>query len=65
MSYSPRDKTMQQADFDALRQTLHAAARNMSREQIIELADDLFDYSRARRELRSWRSQLDRSARSN
>lgn len=50
-----REKIMSQADFEALRETLYAAAGTMSREQIIELADDLFEYSRARRELHSWR----------
>ena len=50
-----RDRTMQQAHFEALQETLYAAARTMSREQIIELADILFDWSRARRDLRNWR----------
>lgn len=51
----PREKAMSQPDFEALRETLYSAARNMSREQIIELADDLFDCSRALRQLRAWR----------
>jgi hypothetical protein len=51
----PCQRMMSQAEFEALQETLHTAARLMSREQIIELADTLFDFSRERRERSSWR----------
>lgn len=50
------NRTMPQADFEVLQETLHRVARTMSREQLIELADGLFDCSRERRQLRSWRA---------
>jgi len=56
-----RNSIMPQADYEALEKTLHWAARTMSREQIIDLADSLFDWSRARREPRSWRSSSSRA----
>ena len=59
--YGAQNRTMPQADFEALQDSLHAAARAMSREQIIALADGLFEVSRAQRELGSWRPSSDRS----
>ena len=48
------NRHMAKAEHEALEQSLREACQQMSREQVIALADSLLDFARARREETRW-----------
>ena len=54
MPSSPLESRMSSAQFKALESSLLDACRQMSRQQVIDLADSLFDFARERREETRW-----------